>query len=238
MISTRALSLWILALIFGLLITRLVSGEEGGNQDQKLPGIPKGVRLGMNVKYLMKVRPHVKRFDLNAALESKTKTVNLNKGSYLLIEEIVNSVRYSKIVIYGIKKGRCVSLGWEETYSVHDEPAILSKTKGRRQSFAQKRTQIIRKFVALLGTKYKKKLMRKDFRDFSCLAPVFLWEGDKQIVALTVTSEYPGVTLAKGSIQVNVWKRGNKESRLEFEKNVERKLVDELFFPLLKEIRQ
>jgi hypothetical protein len=202
----------------------MASGEETRVENPALPGIPEGVTLGMNIKDLLKMRPKAKPFDLGAALGEKPapRPDELAKGSHLLMEKIEHEGFFSAGV-YGLKDGRCVAFGMEGTHA--------------REEFVQKRAEMVSRLVSLLGPNFERHLRRKYFKDASYLAPVFLWKGKERSVALTVTSEYPGVTFERGTLQLNVWSKGDEGLESAFEKDVDQVLLATLFTPLENEIR-
>jgi len=214
----------ILMLSLALACSPLVGGEEARIESQDLPGVPEGVRLGMSVSDLLKTRPKAEPFDLGSDLGEKPalQPADLAKGTQTLLEKMERGGILSAAV-YMFKDGRCVHFGTEDVHS--------------RQEFVQKRAEMIRGLVTLLGPHYEKRLMRKGFKGVSYLAPVFLWKGEERSVALTVTSEYPGVTFDSGTLQLNVWNKDAEDPETGFEKDADLDLLATLFAPLEKEIR-
>ena len=215
---------WMLMLSLALAFSQLVGGEESRIESQGLPGVPEGVRLGMSVSDLLKTRPKAEPLDLGSALGEKPalQPADLAKGTHMLLEQIEGAGLIT-VAGYNVKDGRCVRFGMEDVYA--------------RQEFVQKRAEMMRRFVTLLGPNYEKHLMRKHMSDATYLAPVFLWKGEERSVALTVTSEYPGVTFEKGALQVYVWSKDAEGPEPAFEKDADPGLLGTLFAPLEKEIR-
>lgn len=214
---------WMLILSLALACSQLVGGEQSRIESQDLPGVPEGVRLGMGVNEFMKMHPRAQPFDLDAALDDKPRLRpgDLVKGSHVLLEKTERGGILSAAA-YGFRDGRCVRFGTEDVHA--------------REEFVQKRAEMVRRLVTLLGPNYEKRLMRKGFKGVSYLAPVFLWKGKERSVALTVTSEYPGVTFEKGALQVYVWSKDAEGLEPVFEKDVDTGLLATLFAPLEKEI--
>jgi len=215
---------WMLMLSLALACSQLVGGEESRIESQDLPGVPEGINLGMSVSDLLKTRPKAEPFDLGSDLGEKPalQPADLGKGSHVLLEEIKRGDLPS-VAMYQIRDGRCIALGIEDVYL--------------REEFVNNRAERIRRFVTLLGPNYEKRLMRKGFKGVSYLAPVFLWKGEERSVALTVTSEYPGVTFEWGILQLNVWNKDAEDPETGFERDADLELLATLFAPLEKEIR-
>ena len=215
---------WMLLICLALASAQLGRGEQRPTDSQNLPGIPEGVRLGMSINDLMKMRPKAEPFDLGAALDDKPRLrpADLGKGSHVLLEKMERGGLISAAA-YSLKDGRCVAFGVEDKYA--------------REKFVQKRAEMVRRLATLLGPNYKRHLRRKGFKGASYLAPVFLWKGKERSVALTVTSEYPGVTFEWGILQLNIWNKDAEDPETGFERDANLDLLATLFAPLEKEIR-
>ncbi len=186
--------------------------------ERKLPDVPRGVTVGMNVADLLKARPDAEEFRI---FEEPNKA-GLDKGEHLLLEQVKETEFFSTIG-YSVKDGRCDGL----TLEGHYEGDMLRA----------KRRQVLRAFLKAFGEKYERGLKRKGLRGVECLAPVFLWRVEGKAIALLVTApEYPGVKLHFGSFHLMVCEAAvEKKFGLVDEERHDPELLAELFAALIRE---
>lgn len=211
---------WMLLICLALASSQLDGGEQRPIDSQDLPGVPEGIRLGMSVNDLLKMRPKAEPFDLGAALGEKPplRPLDLSKGSRLLVEEMPKGGLFSSAG-YSFANGCCVGI-------------VIAGTHAREE-FIPKRTELLRQCVTLLGTNYEKHLISAHIKDASYLAPAFLWKGKERCFMLYVTPEYAGVTFEKGTLGIRVWQKGYNEP--DFSKSENTDLLKSLFARLEKE---
>jgi len=228
---------WMLVAFLVLVCLHLAGGEEARIEKRDLPGIPEDVRLGMSVKDLMKMRPKAEPFDMNLGDKPRPRPADLGKGSHLLMEKIEGGGILSGATAYMFQDGRCVAVSREDVY-LREEAMRQSRLLGigvGYVDFVKKRAETLRHLVTLLGTDYERHLVRKSFNGGSYLAPVFLWKGKDRNVALTVPTEYQGVTFDKGNVHLIEWIPGEKYEPA-FEKDEDPGLLAALFAPLEKDM--
>jgi hypothetical protein len=213
---------WIMVFALGLAMppAQTAGQEVGRTNSQDLPWLPAGVRLGMGVDDILKLRPKAEPFDLGSALGEKPppRPLDLSKGSQLLVEEIPRAGLFSSAG-YSFADGRCVGI-------------VIAGTHAREE-FIPKRAELLRQCVTLLGTNYEKRLISAHIKDASYLAPAFLWKGKERCIMLYVTPEYAGITFEKGTLGIRVWQKGYNEP--DFSKSENTDLLKSLFARLEKE---
>jgi hypothetical protein len=216
------------SLIFvGLLVAwlQIASGEAVRPGPKAVPGLPEDVNLGMGVDDLLKARPQAKPFDTGVSLDGKQppNRAEMLKGSHLLFEPAERNDGLHSGVGYFVKDGRCTQISKADEYA-HADLVI-------------KRTELLQKMVSVLGSGYERHLRRKGFKGVTYLAPVFLWKEKERSVALSVSSDYPGVFFEWGTLTVDLWTHGEAPGP-DMEADVDQLLMATLFAPLEKGLKK
>jgi len=172
--------------------------------------IPAGVRLGMSVEDLQKVRPKAARFHIATDTELASGTrqpVDLASGSHVLMEALEPDNAFQSATYY-VKEGTllCIGIGKTSELPANWAGNPTAALSAHESELSELRSKTFAECCERFGRPRGVEAVWVRVSDVvRYLSPRISWERDDVAVALNCTSKYQDVEILQGFLGITVW---------------------------------